>query len=103
MVGSNITKGIFMNAENFAYWLKGFFELTNTTTLNENQIKMIKEHLNLVFNKVTAPLEPENTKSEELVSDEVRKIMEQIRKDSEKYRLGRAQGLVYCSSEAKFC
>lgn len=42
-----------MNAENFTYWLQGFFELTDTDELTEDQVKTIKDHLALVFQKVT--------------------------------------------------
>lgn len=42
-----------MNERDFAYWLKGFFELTKTKRLNARQIQMIKEHLDLVFTKIT--------------------------------------------------
>jgi hypothetical protein len=42
-----------MNSLEFAYWLQGFFELTNQKTLNETQVQIIKEHLNLVFEKTT--------------------------------------------------
>ena len=38
---------------NFCYWLQGFFELTNQKTLTEKQFLIIKDHLQLVFNKVT--------------------------------------------------
>jgi hypothetical protein len=39
--------------ESFCYWLQGYFELSGSTVLSEQQVKAIKEHLNLVFNKVT--------------------------------------------------
>ena len=42
-----------MNAKSFTYWLQGFFELSETTDLSPKQIQMIKDHLNLVFEKVT--------------------------------------------------
>jgi len=42
-----------MNEEQFCYWLQGFFEMTEADTLSKKQILMIKEHLNLVFTKVT--------------------------------------------------
>lgn len=32
-----------------AYWLQGFFEMENPTSLNEEQTAMIKEHLALCF------------------------------------------------------
>ncbi len=42
-----------MNAQDFTYWLQGFFEMTPKNELSEEQVKMIREHLALVFNKVT--------------------------------------------------
>jgi hypothetical protein len=42
-----------MTPENFAYWLNGFFEMTETDRLSEKQVLMIKEHLKLVFDKIT--------------------------------------------------
>lgn len=46
-----------MTAENFCYWLKGYFEINDNQprppeyadTLNSEQIKMIKQHLDYVF------------------------------------------------------
>lgn len=41
-----------MTPVNFAYWLQGFFEITevnNEILLTPEQIKMIRAHLNLVF------------------------------------------------------
>ena len=38
-----------MTSRDFAYWLQGFFELSETKTLSEKQIEMIKKHLNMVF------------------------------------------------------
>lgn len=45
-----------MTAEQFCYWLQGYFEMTENATLSPNQILMIKDHLGLVFNKVTPDL-----------------------------------------------
>jgi dihydroorotate dehydrogenase len=45
-----------MKSENFCYWLRGFFELTNNKELSEQQVQMIKNHLALVFVKVTPDL-----------------------------------------------
>jgi hypothetical protein len=42
-----------MDAVSFAYWLKGFFEISDAKTVDEKQVQIIKDHLNLVFNKVT--------------------------------------------------
>lgn len=42
-----------MTAEQFTYWLQGFFELSGATTLNEQQVKIVKDHIALVMTKVT--------------------------------------------------
>jgi hypothetical protein len=42
-----------MNSEQFAYWLQGFAEMNGDTPPSYEQWKMIKEHLSLVFKKVT--------------------------------------------------
>lgn len=38
-----------MKSTEFAFWLQGLFELTDTKTLDEKQVTMIKNHLKLVF------------------------------------------------------
>lgn len=38
-----------MKATEFVYWIQGFFELTDSKTLNEKQVQTIKNHLKLVF------------------------------------------------------
>lgn len=42
-----------MTPENFCYWLQGFFEISGTTELTKEQVVMIEEHLQLIFNKQT--------------------------------------------------
>lgn len=42
-----------MESINFTYWLQGFFEISDSKTLNEKQVQIIKDHLDLVFTKVT--------------------------------------------------
>ncbi len=34
--------------EQFIYWLKGFLDLSNATSINETQLNMIKQHLRFV-------------------------------------------------------
>ncbi len=46
-----------MDEKAFCYWLQGFFEMVDPKNLTEAQVKMIKEHLALVFQKVTPPLQ----------------------------------------------
>lgn len=48
-----IKKQQIMTDRDFAYWLKGFFEIANPETITKEQIQIIKDHLDLVFNKVT--------------------------------------------------
>lgn len=38
-----------MTSRDFAYWLQGFFEVSNQKTITEEQTTVIKNHLNLVF------------------------------------------------------
>lgn len=54
-----------MNADQFAWWLQGFAELSATPPTQE-QWDSIREHLGLVFNKVTQPLPPEKAKQEQV-------------------------------------
>lgn len=48
-----------MNERDFCYWLRGFFEIDEASDypqkqqLTIKQVDMIKEHLELVFEKVT--------------------------------------------------
>lgn len=38
-----------MKAHEFCYWLQGCFELGNISNLSEQQVQVIKNHLNMVF------------------------------------------------------
>lgn len=51
-----------MKARDFAFWLQGMFELSDTKTLDERQTELIKRHLALVFRHEIDPSMP----SEEL-------------------------------------
>lgn len=42
-----------MTPQDFTYWLQGFIELQNPEKINKQQTQMIKDHLGLVFTKVT--------------------------------------------------
>lgn len=42
-----------MTTEQFAYWLKGFLEIENPTTLDKRKTQIVKDHLELVFKKET--------------------------------------------------
>ncbi len=36
-----------MNATNFVYWLNGYFEIGGSISLNEAQVREIKNHIDL--------------------------------------------------------
>lgn len=42
-----------MAPNEFVFWLNGFMELAKPESINERQTQEIKNHLNLVLNKVT--------------------------------------------------
>jgi hypothetical protein len=42
-----------MTPENFTSWLQGFVEISNAQFLGRKQTQILKDHLNLVFTKVT--------------------------------------------------
>lgn len=55
-----------MNSTEFAYWLQGFLELReDDKPLTSKQVQIIKDHLALVFDKVTPDRKVEPTKPEE--------------------------------------
>lgn len=45
-----------MTPENFCYWLQGLLEIGDPSTLDAQQVLIIKDHLNLVFKKETKTL-----------------------------------------------
>lgn len=54
-----------MDASDFVYWLQGFVELTETSTINEKQWLVIKDHLKLVFDKQT----PDRSKDPSIINE----------------------------------
>ena len=87
-----------MKAENFCFWLQGFFELRNgTTDLTPEQVAQIQTHLALVFKhdptmahpapvKIPTPRPISPAKPEKQADSLADRI----------YRAGRAQGVLYC-------
>ena len=43
-----------MKAENFVYWLQGYFELSGSDSLTPEQTAMIKKHLSLCLENRTS-------------------------------------------------
>ena len=53
-----------MAQEAFVIWLKGYVDISNPLYVNEQQWQIIKDHLQLVFTKVTPSYEDEDDETE---------------------------------------
>lgn len=53
-----------MTPQEFCYWLQGFLEVSGAKEIKAEQLKSIKDHLALVFVKVTD--KPESERAKEL-------------------------------------
>jgi glutaredoxin-related protein len=42
-----------MTEKEFVIWLHGFLEISGVKTLDENQLQVIKDHLNVFFTKIS--------------------------------------------------
>jgi hypothetical protein len=88
-----------MSPQDFCYWLQGFLEMTDTNKMSEKQVLMIREHLKLVFNKVT-PTSPDfDVAKFQKTIDE--KIKEFEKRDEEAKKWG-TQGTI-CNYPTKYC
>lgn len=45
-----------MSPENFCFWLNGYLEISNAKSLGEKETQEIRNHLKLVFTKLTPNL-----------------------------------------------
>jgi len=68
-----------MNSESFTYWLQGFVELSDTDTISEKQWLMIKDHLKLVFDKVTPVRTPDRTEFNPIRSPNYQEVIDALR------------------------
>lgn len=55
-----------MTSRDFAYWLQGYFEVSNPKTIGEYETEMIKKHLNLVFKHEIDPSMGDSKHQDEL-------------------------------------
>jgi hypothetical protein len=51
-----------MTSRDFCYWLQGFFEISGAHDINEEQVKCVQKHLNLVFKHEIDPTMGNNEK-----------------------------------------
>lgn len=63
-----------MNERDFVYWMQGFFELSNSAYLDERQTKIIKDHLQLVFKKVTPVYLPPKIEDNDYTGNDYNKL-----------------------------
>jgi len=66
-----------MSPQDFTYWLQGYLELSGAQALNEEQVTIIKEHLQLVFEKKPRPTP--------ITPDEIKNILNRPNSDSRRY------------------
>jgi hypothetical protein len=70
-----------MTFETFAFWLHGYFEISGSNNLNDTQVQIIKDHLDLCFNKVT----PDRNPMKDFTTEEIQEVIKKVRKDSTRY------------------
>ena len=73
-----------MTSKDFCYWLQGFFELSgNISTLDKEQVKTIKNHLNMVFKHEIDPSYGDETHQATLqeIHDGLKDKVDQILKE----------------------
>lgn len=50
-----------MTSRDFCYWLMGFFEVSRPDVMTSDQVRMVRNHLNLVFKHEIDPSMPDTT------------------------------------------
>lgn len=58
-----------MTAEQFVYWLQGYMEIANPSSLGVGETRIIKDHLDLVFDKKPSERKEEKELGINLVYD----------------------------------
>ena len=67
-----------MTHEQFIIWLHGFFEISGAKTLTEKQVQVVKDHLNLFFDKHTPDRECE---CQQELNEVFERVKESIKQD----------------------
>lgn len=50
-----------MNSIDFCFWLQGYFEISGNKAVSDDEVEIIKNHLNLVFKHEIDPLRESET------------------------------------------
>jgi len=64
-----------MNHRDFAYWLQGYFELTDASSLTEEQVATIKEHLESTFDQAAGAGEPMPAVADDAALTDLEKLL----------------------------
>jgi hypothetical protein len=72
-----------MTEKEFVIWLHGFLEISGVKTLDENQLQVIKDHLNVFFTKITP--DREKQKNTDSLAD-LKKLAEERSHEQRKMR-----------------
>lgn len=73
-----------MTPEQFCYWLQGYFELgghDGKTDMKGERVRIIKDHLDLVFKKVTPDRKPEKKVISESKPETFETVIEALKVD----------------------
>lgn len=75
-----------MKPEHFVYWLQGMLEDGKHKTLDEQQVKLIREHLALVFKKETGACEQKADEPAPSVLDlDFQKLLEEAERNRNRH------------------
>lgn len=97
-----------LRASNFVTWLKGYVEISQVGAPNEHEWSIIKEHLQLVFVKVTsAPEKVAQTAKDKTFEEIVKEIKDDMDKKEglpyqpwpKPYPPGAPWGPIFCASD----
>ena len=107
-----------MSYESFVNWLQGFMEIGNPQTLNKKQVQIIKDHLALVFKKVTPDREKEKEVPQiDIMENDWSDIYEKWKKKKDKpwtipypkpswgdnLTIPATDGITYCAEDTAIC
>lgn len=81
-----------MKPQEFCYWLQGYFEVQNPEALTKEQTQMVKDHLKLVFTKVTP--DPKEMKE---MAPHLKKALSRALRSIRREREDRDHGVVHVS------
>lgn len=83
-----------LTPEHFAYWLQEFMEIQNPSQLTAEQTQMVKDHLALVFDKVT-PQRGSVKAKDSAPNKDLKDLGELLAKELEEHHRKRREALGY--------